>query len=74
MAQAGGPVSTTRALAEYDRRRVARAARVQKASRQQGTIYHLRGPAALIRDMGMRALPPEAVMARFDWLYAFPPR
>ncbi len=73
-AQAGGPVSTTRALAEYDRRRVARAARVQKASRQQGTIYHLPGPAALIRDMGMRALPPEAVMARFDWLYAFPPR
>jgi hypothetical protein len=32
-------------------------------------IYHLAGPAALVRDMGMRALPPDMVMARFDWLY-----
>jgi len=22
-----------------------------------------------VRDMGMRALPPDMVMARFDWLY-----
>lgn len=58
-----------RALADYDRQRCARAARVQRASRMQGAIYHLHGPAALARDVALRALPPSAAMARFDWLY-----
>ena len=62
-------VSITRGLADYERKRHARASRVQSASRKQGMIYHLAGPAALVRDMGMRALPPDMVMARFDWLY-----
>jgi salicylate hydroxylase len=62
-------VSVTRGFADYERKRRARATRIQSASRKQGMIYHLAGPAALIRDMGMRALPPDIVMARFDWLY-----
>ena len=62
-------VSITRGLMDYERKRRARATRIQSASRKQGMIYHLAGPAALIRDMGMRALPPDMVMARFDWLY-----
>ncbi len=69
---ATGVPSITRALADYERKRVARAARVQTASRRQAMIYHLSGPAALVRDIGMRALPPQAVMARFDWLYRYP--
>jgi len=62
-------VSIVRGLANYERTRHARATRIQTASRKQGMIYHLSGPAALVRDIGMRALPPEMVMARFDWLY-----
>lgn len=62
-------VSITRGFADYERKRRARATRIQLASRKQGMIYHMAGPAALIRDMGMRALPPDMVMARFDWLY-----
>jgi salicylate hydroxylase len=51
--------------------RMARAARVQGASRRQGVIYHLPGPAAVLRNMALRALPQEAVAARFDWLYTY---
>jgi salicylate hydroxylase len=67
----GAAPSVTRALADYERARMPRAARVQSASRRQGVIYHLPGPAALLRDMALRALPQEAIAARFDWLYTF---
>jgi salicylate hydroxylase len=66
-----GAPSITRAFANYERSRVARAARVQSASRRQGVIYHLPGPAGLLRDMALRALPQEAIAARFDWLYTY---
>jgi salicylate hydroxylase len=36
----------------------------------QGRIYHLSGPFALARDLTMRALGPEGVLKRLDWLYA----
>jgi salicylate hydroxylase len=63
--------SVTRAFADYERMRMARAARVQSASRRQGVIYHLPGPAAALRNMALRALPQEAIAARFDWLYTY---
>ena len=56
----------------YERRRSVRAARVQEASRRQGRIYHLGGAAALARDMAMRLLGSERLMARMDWLYGDP--
>ncbi len=62
-------VSIARGFADYERKRKKRATRVQEASRKQGMIYHLSGPAALVRDVGMRALPPDMVSSRFDWLY-----
>lgn len=59
------------ALSEYERLRVGRAARVQRASRNQGVIYHLPGPAALARDLAMRTMGTEKMMSRLDWLYAY---
>jgi salicylate hydroxylase len=56
-------------LRAYQEARHARAARVQKESRRQATIYHLGGPAALLRDMALRALGPQKMLARYDWLY-----
>ena len=47
------------ALAAYSAARLARAARVQAASRELGRIYHLAGPAAVARDMAMRLAGPE---------------
>ncbi|MGA2492497.1 MAG: FAD-dependent monooxygenase [Roseiarcus sp.] len=58
------------ALAAYSADRVARANRVQREASMQGRIYHLSGPFALARDLTMRALGPEGVLKRLDWLYA----
>ena len=58
------------ALAAYSRDRVARANRVQREATAQGRLYHLSGPFALARDLTMRALGPEGVLKRLDWLYA----
>jgi salicylate hydroxylase len=58
------------ALAAYSAGRVARANRVQREATMQGRIYHLSGPFALARDLTMRALGPEGVLRRLDWLYA----
>ncbi|MDQ6702620.1 MAG: FAD-dependent monooxygenase, partial [Pseudomonadota bacterium] len=55
-------------LRAYQEARHARATRVQKESRRQATIYHLGGPAALLRDMALRALG-QKMLARYDWLY-----
>jgi salicylate hydroxylase len=57
------------ALKRYARLRRARVARVQRAARQQGRIYHLRGPAALARDLAIKAMGPGHVLARQDWIY-----
>ena len=56
-------------LLAYQEKRLPRAARVQKESRRQATIYHLGGPAAFLRDAALRALGPEKMLARYDWLY-----
>ena len=58
------------ALAAYSRERAPRAARVQREALAQARIYHMRGPFALARDLTMRALGPERLLARYDWLYA----
>jgi salicylate hydroxylase len=58
------------ALAAYSADRVARANRVQREAKMQGRIYHLSGPFAFARDLAMRALGPEGVLRRLDWIYA----
>ena len=56
-------------LAAYSAARVARATRVQRASHELGRLYHLAGPAAAARDLGMRLLGSQRLLARYDWLY-----
>jgi 2-polyprenyl-6-methoxyphenol hydroxylase-like FAD-dependent oxidoreductase len=58
-----------RALAWYGRRRRARAARVARASRLNGRIYHLAGVAAGARNQVLRNVSAQRLMARYDWLY-----
>jgi salicylate hydroxylase len=57
------------ALSAYERERIGRAAAVQLASRRQGSIYHLAGPAALARDLVLSHLGLERTLRRLDWLY-----
>jgi salicylate hydroxylase len=56
-------------LLAYEAARRARAGRVQRESRTQATLYHLSGPAALARDLTMRAVGGRNLLARYDWLY-----
>jgi salicylate hydroxylase len=65
---AAGDIPT--ALLAYQTARHARASRVQRASRRQGELYHLSGPAALARDLAFRAIGGRGLLARQDWLYA----
>ena len=36
----------------------------------QARIYHMSGPMALARDMTMRALGPDRLLQRYDWIYS----
>jgi salicylate hydroxylase len=57
------------ALKRYARLRRPRVGRVQRAARRNGTIYHLSGTAAFARDLAIRALGPNRMLARQDWIY-----
>ena len=59
------------ALAHYQSQRKGRVARVMKTSEENCRIYQLGGPAALARNMALRAAPPAALIGRLDWLYKF---
>jgi salicylate hydroxylase len=64
----GGP-SMTNAMKIYARARRSRISRVQRAARQAGRIYHLTGPVAFARDLVIKALGPQRMLARQDWIY-----
>ena len=60
---AGRDASVTRACA-------GRASpRVQRAARQAGRIYHLAGPFAIARDLVIKAMGAQRMLARQDWIY-----
>ncbi|WP_158814035.1 FAD-dependent monooxygenase [Methylocapsa sp. S129] len=59
----------SQALAAYSQRRAPRAARVQAEAKAQARFYHMSGPLALGRNLGMRMLGPDRLLRRFDWLY-----
>jgi len=68
-APADSPDHVAAALKRYARLRRARVARVVRAARSAGRIYHLTGPAALARDLTIRALGPQRMLARQSWIY-----
>jgi salicylate hydroxylase len=63
------------ALTAYEAERRPRAARVQAASRRNGTVFHLPAPAAALA-FGAAAVLDRAKggpVARMDWLYGYRP-
>jgi len=64
-----GPAAIPAALRTYAHLRRARVARVQRTARQSGRIYHLTGPAADARDLAIKAMGPQRMLARQDWIY-----
>ena len=57
------------ALKRYERLRRSRVARVQRAARQAGRIYHLANPLAFARDLVIKAIGPKRMLARQNWIY-----
>lgn len=64
----GGPTIAA-AMQRYARERRSRVARVQRAARRNGMIYHLTGPMAYARDLAIKAMGAQRVLARQDWIY-----
>lgn len=58
-----------KALRLYEGARRKRTARVQRASRMTGRLYHLGGPLAALRDMAIARMGGEKLRERYDWLY-----
>ena len=56
-------------LKRYARLRRARVSRIQRAARRNGMVYHLKGLAALARDLVIQSIGPERMLARQDWIY-----
>ncbi len=60
------------AFRRYGARRLARVSRVQALARRNGAIYHLKGPAALARDLAIRVMGG-GIVASQDWIYGWRP-
>jgi len=69
---ARGPDPAT-AMRGYERARRARTARVQRAARSNGHIYHLDGPQAWARNMVLRWSSTDRMLGRYEWLYNWRP-
>jgi salicylate hydroxylase len=60
------------ALRAYERVRLPRVRRVQKAARRNAAAYHAGGLKGFVRDRVIRRLGPERMAARYAWLYGWP--
>ncbi len=60
-------------LRQYERLRQARTANVQRQARQNSTIYHLAGPAAVARNLALGLIGGAGLLKRYDWLYGWRP-
>jgi salicylate hydroxylase len=68
----GGPTMSaamSAAMQRYARLRRSRVMRVQRAARQAARIYHLTGPAAFARDLAIKAMGANRMLARQNWIY-----
>jgi salicylate hydroxylase len=61
------------ALRRYETARRPRTARVQHAARRNNFHYHLRQPAAFLRDATLRTLGGRRLLAQYDWIYRWQP-
>jgi salicylate hydroxylase len=57
------------ALAEFERERTTRAARVKARGAFNRFAYHARGPIRIGRDIVLSLKPPQSLAADLDWLY-----
>jgi salicylate hydroxylase len=66
---ADSPDDPQSALRAYEHQRGRRTARVQRAARRNGTLFHLAGAPAFLRTLALRAIGGKRLTTRYDWLY-----
>lgn len=66
---AAGRSDPPTALRRYEGRRRGRTARVQRAARRNGDLYHLGGFDAVARNFLLRTMGGRRLLARYDWIY-----
>ena len=59
------------ATRHYERARLARTARTQRAAHRTGALYHMPGAAGLLRTITFAAVSGERLLAHYDWLYGW---
>jgi salicylate hydroxylase len=67
----GSPEDPTGAFRRYEQVRLPRTQRVQSESWRNGLIYHSAGMVRWVRNKMLTRRPPENLLARNDWLYAY---
>jgi salicylate hydroxylase len=67
------PDDAESAMRRYEHERRWRTARIQRAARRNGAIYHLGGPATFARTLALRAMGGRRMLTRYDWLYGWKP-
>jgi salicylate hydroxylase len=70
---AENPGEPQRALRLYEKDRYSRTARIQRAARRNGVIYHMGGAEALLHALAFVAMRGRGLLARYDWLYSWKP-
>ena len=70
---AATPDEPAAALRRYEGERARRTARVQRAAARNSRLFHLTGPAALARNLALRAMGGQNLRRRYDWLYDWGP-
>jgi salicylate hydroxylase len=70
---ARSPDDGVAALRRYEAARRSRTARVQRAARHNDFNYHLRQPAAFVRNAALRTLGGRRLLAQYDWIYRWQP-
>ncbi|TMJ33136.1 MAG: hypothetical protein E6G96_05310 [Alphaproteobacteria bacterium] len=67
------PGDASGAVREYESERYRRTARIQRAARRNGRIYHMGGAEAFLRTLALIAMGGNRMLRRYDWLYGWKP-
>jgi salicylate hydroxylase len=67
------PDDVASALRAYERVRIPRTTRTQRAARRNATAYHMGGAKSFVRALALRAMGGDRLIRHYDWLYGWTP-
>jgi len=71
---ANAPDDLALAMRRYERQRRGRTTRAQRAARRNGTVYHMGGAEAFLRNLALIAMGGGSrLLSRYNWLYGWKP-